>query len=98
MAIQQYDQMKGQAFNLGNSEANMSKLELAQKIAEHTELHIVEAAHMEDPDKRDYVVSNAKIEALGFQPQWSVDRTIEQLLKFYKTVSLDSANVFYDNW
>lgn len=97
-AIKNYDQMKDQAFNLGNSEANMSKLELAQKIAEHTELHIVEAEHMEDPDKRDYVVSNEKIESLGWKPKWSVDDTIKQLLNFYKTVSLDSANIFYDNW
>jgi nucleoside-diphosphate-sugar epimerase len=96
--IQNYDKMKGQAFNLGNSEANMSKLELAETIAKHTELHIVEAPFMEDPDKRDYVVSNARIEGLGFKSRWSVDETVKQLLKFYQTVTLDSSNVFYENW
>jgi len=98
LAIKNYDQMKGQAYNVGLSEANLSKLELSNKIAEHTEFHIVEAPLMEDPDKRDYLVSNEKIEAMGFTPMWNMDNTIKQLLKFYKTITLDSANVFFDNW
>lgn len=98
MSIEKYDQMSGQAFNVGLSDANLSKLELVNKITEHTELHIVEAPFMEDPDKRDYVVSNEKIESIGFRAKWSVDDTIKQLLKFYRTVSLDSSNIFYDNW
>jgi nucleoside-diphosphate-sugar epimerase len=97
-AILNYDKMKGQAYNLGNPSSNMSKLELANTIAKYTELHIVEAPFMEDPDKRDYVVSNEKIESLGFRTNWTIDMTVHQLLKFYKTITLDSANVFYENW
>lgn len=98
LAIDNYDKMKGQSFNVGLSSANLTKAELSKKIAEHTELHIVEAPFMEDPDKRDYIVSNEKIENMGFRPGWDIDRTIEQLIKFYNTVTLDSANIYYENW
>ena len=98
LAINNYDKMKGQAFNVGLSTANLSKLELAEKIAEQIECHIVEAEFARDPDRRDYLVSNEKIEAMGFKPKWSVENTITQLIKFYKTITLDSANIFYENW
>jgi len=98
LAIEKYYQMGGQSFNVGLSSANLSKEELSKKIAEHIELHIIDAPLMEDPDKRDYIVSNEKIEALGFKPRWDIDSTIEQLIKFYQTVGLDSANIFYENW
>jgi nucleoside-diphosphate-sugar epimerase len=98
LTLTNYDKMKGQAFNLGNSEANMSKLELAETIAKHTECHIVEAEFAEDPDRRDYLVSNQKIESLGFKPRWSLDDTVKQLIRFYDTVTLDSSNLFFDNW
>jgi nucleoside-diphosphate-sugar epimerase len=97
-AINNYDKMKGQAYNIGLSDANLSKYELAQQIAKHTECHIVEAEFMQDPDKRDYIVSNEKIEALGFKPKWSLDDTIRQLIEFYYTIDLSSSNVFFDNW
>jgi nucleoside-diphosphate-sugar epimerase len=95
LALHNYDDMSGQAYNVGLSTANLSKEELARKIAEHTELHIVEAPFMKDPDQRDYVVSNEKIEAMGFAPQWDLDRTIEQLLKFYKSVNEHSGNIYF---
>lgn len=43
-----------------------------------------EAAIGEDPDKRDYIVSNAKIEATGFQPNWSIDAGIAELIRGYR--------------
>jgi len=95
LAIEKYDQMKGQAYNVGLSTANINKEQLAQKIAKYTELHILEAPLMEDPDRRDYLVSNAKIEALGFKPTWTLDATIKQLLKFYGSISEHSANVYF---
>ena len=76
----------------------LTKEELAHEIAKHTELHILEAPLMKDPDKRDYLVSNERIESMGFDPKWDMERTIKQLLKFYKTISYDSSNVYYDNW
>jgi len=96
LALHNYDWVKGEAFNVGLSTANLNKEELAKKIAEHTELHIVEAPFMTDPDQRDYLVSNEKIETrLGFKPKWDLDRTINQLLKFYKGVSEHSSNVYF---
>jgi len=98
LAIDKYEEMSGKAYNVGLSEANLTKEELANEIAKYTELHILEAPLMEDPDKRDYKISNERIESLGFKPEWNMERTIKQLLNFYRTISYDSANVYYDNW
>ena len=98
LAIEKYDEMKGQAYNVGLSTANLTKFELSQKIAEYVDYQIVEAPLMQDPDKRDYLISNNKIEALGFKPEWTIDATIQQLVKFYSTVGLQSANIFFENW
>ena len=84
-AIANYPRMNGQPYNLGLSSANLSKLELCARIKEHVpQFHYVEAAIGEDPDKRDYVVSNAKIEATGWSPDWSLDRGIRELVKGYR--------------
>lgn len=99
LAIDNRKKCEGQVFNLGLSSANLSKLELAQEISKYTECHILEAEFASDPDTRDYVVSNDKIETvLGFKPEWDIDRTIKSLLKYYQTINLDSHNVFYENW
>jgi nucleoside-diphosphate-sugar epimerase len=77
--------MKGQAYNLGLSSANLSKLELCAKIQEHVPSFVfLEAPIGEDPDKRDYIVSNAKLEKAGWSPDWNLDRGIKELLKGYK--------------
>lgn len=95
LALTKYDQMKGEAYNVGLSTANINKEDLAHKIAEQTELHILEAPFMQDEDRRDYLVSNEKIETMGFKPEWDLDRTINQLLKFYKSISEHSGNVYF---
>ena len=83
--IEQYDRMKGEPFNVGLSSANLTKRQLAEKIQEYIpELYIHSAAIGEDPDKRDYLVSNDKIEALGWKPDYSLDDGIRELLKGYK--------------
>jgi nucleoside-diphosphate-sugar epimerase len=74
--------MKGQTYNVGLSDANISKLELCAKIKTHLPKFIyIEAPLGEDPDKRDYIVSNAKIEAAGFKPAFSLDDGIQELIK-----------------
>jgi nucleoside-diphosphate-sugar epimerase len=83
--IEQYDRMKGEPFNVGLSSANLTKRQLAEKIKEYVpKLYIHSAAVGEDPDKRDYLVSNDKIEALGWKPDNSLDDGIKELLKGYK--------------
>ncbi len=82
--IQSYDTMRGQAYNVGLSSANLSKLQLCAKIKEHVPAFVyLEAPIGEDPDKRDYLVSNDKIEATGWGPDWSLDNGIKELVKGY---------------
>jgi nucleoside-diphosphate-sugar epimerase len=83
-ALANYASMNNRPYNVGLSEANLSKLELCAKIKEHVAQFVyVEAQIGEDPDKRDYIVSNAKLEATGWQPDWSIDRGIGELVKGY---------------
>lgn len=87
-ALKNYEVMGGEAYNVGLSSANLTKLQLAEKIKEHTDLSINVDEIAEDPDKRDYLVSNDKLEALGWKPQFSLEDGIKELLKGY--VILDS--------
>jgi nucleoside-diphosphate-sugar epimerase len=82
--IDNFDKMVGQAYNLGLSSANLSKLQLCAKIKEHVPGFVyLEAPIGEDPDKRDYIVSNAKLEAAGWAPDWTLDSGIQELLRGY---------------
>ena len=63
-----WDEMAGHIFNVGLSDANLSKLELCQRIQQHLpSFMFLEAPIGEDPDKRDYIVSNEKIERTGYR-------------------------------
>ena len=85
--IENYDKCKGQAFNVGLSTANLSKLELAEKIKSHIpSLVIKQDEFKEDFDKRNYIVSNEKLEALGWKPIYALDYGIKQLISAYKIV------------
>ena len=65
-------------------DANLSKLELCAVIQQHLPKFVfLEAPIGEDPDKRDYIVSNARVAATGFTPEWSLDRGIRELIKGY---------------
>ena len=76
------DRMKGQIYNVGLSDANVSKKELCDIIqAELPKFMYLEAAVGSDPDQRNYIVSNAKIEATGFKPQVSLPNGIRELIK-----------------
>ena len=82
-----FDAMKGEPYNVGLSEANLSKGELCERIQGHIpEFVFMEAAIGEDPDKRDYIVSNGKIEATGFRPAHSLDDGIAELIKGYTMI------------
>lgn len=95
-AIDNFDKMRGEPFNVGLSEANLSKRELCDAIKVHLpSLKITESDIGEDPDKRNYIVSNAKIENLGWRPDHSLDAGIEELVKFYKM--LRCSDVLFTN-
>lgn len=86
-AIENFGGMRGQAYNLGLSSANLSKLELCAKISEQVPgFTYVEAAIGEDPDKRNYIVSNERMERTGWRPDWSLERGIAELIRGYRTI------------
>lgn len=86
-AIKNIEMMKGQTFNAGNSEANTTKRGVCEEIKRcvpKEDFCIEEASFGTDPDKRDYIVSNEKLEALGWKPQYSLRDGIEELIRCYK--------------
>ena len=85
--LNNFDAMKDEPYNVGLSDANLSKRELCEKIHEHLPSFVfLEAPIGEDPDKRDYIVSNEKIEATGFKPAFSLDDGIRELIKGYRMI------------
>ena len=83
-AIANFSSMKGKPYNVGLEEANLSKLELCAKIKSHLpQFTYVEAPIGEDPDKRDYIVSNQRILGTGFRTEWDLDRGIRELIKAF---------------
>lgn len=85
--IENYDKLNNNAFNVGLTAANMSKLELAQKIKEFIpDLVIVEEKFKEDVDKRNYIVSNDKLEKTGWFCDFSIEDGIQELLQAYQMI------------
>jgi nucleoside-diphosphate-sugar epimerase len=85
--INNYDKYKYEVFNVGLSNANLSKQELLEKIQSHVKDFAVSYNdYYEDPDKRDYIVSNAKIEATGWMPEWNLDMGITELIMAYQMI------------
>lgn len=83
--MRHFDQMKNEVYNMGLSEANLSKLELAAAIKKEVpNFTYLEAPIGDDPDKRDYIVSNAKLEATGWAPEHSLDIGVRELVKGYR--------------
>jgi nucleoside-diphosphate-sugar epimerase len=79
-----FDKMQGNAYNVGLSSANLSKIELCAEIKKQLPAFVyLEAAVGEDPDKRDYIVSNEKIEKTGFKPKYGLTDGITELIKGY---------------
>jgi nucleoside-diphosphate-sugar epimerase len=86
-AMEKFEAMKGRPYNVGLSDANLSKAELCQRIQRHIpEFQYLEAPVGEDPDKRDYIVSNSRIEATGYQPRYGLDDGIKELIKGYRMI------------
>jgi nucleoside-diphosphate-sugar epimerase len=86
-AIYNFDDMKDQIYNVGLSTANVSKLELCEIIKRFVpEFTIVEGEIKKDPDQRNYIVSNAKLEATGFEPMFSLEHGVIELLKGYRMI------------
>lgn len=80
-----FEKMKNEPYNVGLSDANLSKSELCAEIKKQIPKFVyIESAIGEDPDKRNYIVSNEKIEKTGFKPQFSLQDGITELIKAYQ--------------
>lgn len=83
--IENFDAMRGRCYNVGLEDANLTKLELCAVIQKHLPNFVfLEAPIGEDPDKRDYIVSNQRILSTGWKPGWNLDRGIRELIKGYR--------------
>ena len=85
--IKNYSTMKDNAYNVGLSTTNISKMELCEKIKQYVPgFVIMEAAYAKDIDQRNYIVSNEKIEKTGFKPDVEIDRGIKELIKCFSMI------------
>ena len=86
-AIDNFDRMNGQIYNVGLSDANVSKGELCEEIRkQRPDFEFIEAPVGKDPDQRNYVVSNAKLEGTGFRPKVSLANGIGELIKGFTMI------------
>lgn len=83
--IQNYTRMKGKPFNVGLSDANLSKMELCENIKKFVpDFQILVSEVGEDPDKRNYVISNKRIENTGYKTKHSLSDGVQELIKCYQ--------------
>ena len=93
-ALNNHDAMKGEIYNVGLSDANVSKRELCEQIQKQVpDFIFIDEQIGKDPDQRNYIVSNDKIESTGFKTEFSLDRGIGELLKGYTMIK----NSLYGN-
>ncbi len=86
--IGNFERMKNRPYNVGLSSANLSKRQLCEKIKEHLPDFAIYSSSMgKDPDQRNYVVSNERIEQAGWRPKYSLDDGIKELIKGYKILN-----------
>jgi len=85
--IENYDRMRGDVFNVGLSDSNLSKLELAKSIKDIIPNFVIkEDDYKTDFDNRDYIVSNKKLESLGWKPKYTIQEGILELLYAYQMI------------
>ncbi|TSC82491.1 MAG: NAD-dependent epimerase/dehydratase [Parcubacteria group bacterium Gr01-1014_20] len=85
--MENFETMKNETYNVGLSDANLSKLELCEEIKKQIPSFVfIESKIGKDPDKRNYIVNNSKIEKTGFKTQISLDEGIAELIRGYKVV------------
>lgn len=86
-AMENFESMKNEPYNVGLSDANLSKIELCQEIQKQLPQFVfIESEIGKDPDQRNYIVSNAKIEKTGYKPQYSIQDAIAELIKTYQVI------------
>ncbi len=85
--MQNFETMKNNVYNVGLSEANLSKAELCEEIKKQLPKFVfIESSIGEDPDKRNYIISNEKIEKTGYKTEHSLPDGIAELIKGYQII------------
>jgi len=93
-ALNNFSSMKSNVFNIGLSDANLSKIELCEEIKKVIKnFYFIEAGNQKDPDQRNYIVSNEKIEKTNFNPLYKLPEGIKELVKGYRMIK----NSIYGN-
>jgi nucleoside-diphosphate-sugar epimerase len=94
--LQNFNFYKGEVFNVGLSDANLSKLELCEKIKQYVPDFVIKQDEFaKDQDKRNYIVSNEKLENTGWSPKYNLDYGIKELIKSYQIII--NSNTKYTN-
>lgn len=89
-AIDRFDFMKNKPYNLGLEDANLSKMELALRIKQYIPELGITIGEGEDPDKRNYIVSNKRILSTGFRTEMTLGEGIQELMRFYSVLLSDN--------
>lgn len=85
--IKNYERHNNQVFNVGLSSANLSKAELLERIqCQVNNFSVMYDEYYKDPDKRNYIVSNKKIENTGWEPSWTIDMGVAELVNAYQMI------------
>jgi len=85
--LNNFERVKNEPYNVGLSDTNLNKWDLCEEIKKQVpDFYFIEAKVGEDPDKRDYIVSNEKIEKTGYKPDYSIQKGIAELIKGYRII------------
>jgi len=83
--VDNFNKLKSNIYNFGIENVNLTKTELALKIKKYVpEFQFFKNEFTQDPDKRDYIVSNKKILSTGFKFKWDIDTGIKDLVEKIK--------------
>ncbi len=93
-ALEHFEQMKGNVYNVGNPGLNLSKHDVVMAIKKFLDFYLLEDPNRSDPDQRDYEVDFSRIMALGYRPTCSLEDGVQELLKLY---SISSFNRHFRN-
>ena len=89
-AIDNYDGMRDEAYNVGHESMNYTKREVAEAIRGRQDYDLYNADVGSDPDQRDYEVSYQKIRNAGFETSITLERGIDELIRGFQMVAVEN--------
>lgn len=89
-AMEHFDAMRGNVYNVGDESMNYTKREIALKIKEYVDFYLHEAQVGSDPDQRDYEVDYSRLKSLGFRARVDLDEGIQELVKILRVMTISN--------